>query len=90
VRATLDYQEEDSELSFHLPLGLPDFMIAKIAEKENCVIVTLDGDFYGYENALVIPRWWVERYNSWDIVTKVIKEVFKRKEYELCFYCIAS
>ena len=55
---------------------LPDQYILKIAKQRNCVIITKDHDFDGKPNTVYIPHHWFEKYNSWEIVTKIVKHVF--------------
>lgn len=58
---------------------LPDRYIAELAQRNGCVIVTKDHDFDGERNAVYVPQEWFEKYNSWEIVTKIVKLVFSSK-----------
>jgi hypothetical protein len=62
------------------PPGSPDWLVSRIAEATGCPIVTLDRDFEGDPRAVVIPHAWLERYNSWELVTKVVKTVYERRQ----------
>ena len=53
--------------------GIPDYMILQLALRTGCIVITRDRDFIGKPQSFVVPSWWFEKYNSWEIVTKIIK-----------------
>ena len=53
---------------------LPDRLITKLAERNRCVIITKDKGFAG-KLAVVVPQEWFIRYNTWEIVTKIVIRV---------------
>ena len=55
------------------PEGASDRELLEWASKLGCVVVSTDAYFSGKSNAVYVPHYWLQRYNSWDLVTKIIK-----------------
>lgn len=55
------------------PLEASDSQLLEYAISKNCIIVSTDKFFEDMPNSLYIPHKWLKRYNSWEIVTKIIK-----------------
>ena len=58
------------------PDDVDDYELLLYAERTGCVVVSTDRFFKGKPMAVYIPLEWTgrrSRYNSWDLVTKVVK-----------------
>lgn len=62
------------------PPDASDNEILEYAEKTGCIVVSADKFFEGKKMAVYIPPSWEKKYNTWEIVTKVIKEASKIKK----------
>jgi len=50
-----------------------DQEILDMAERTGCVVVSTDVYFMDKPMAVYVPHRWIRRYNSWDLVTKIVK-----------------
>ena len=55
------------------PPDTPDSELLEYARKNGCVVVSYDKFFMNKDRAIYIPPEWVRKYNSWELVSKIIK-----------------
>jgi len=64
------------------PETASDSELLEYAERTGCFVVSKDMYFQNRDRAVYVPHIWLHRYNSWEIVTKIVKEA-SRKYYML-------
>lgn len=63
-----------------LPNTSSDLELLEWARKLGCYVVSHDNRFKDVDQAIHVPIEWNERYNSWELVTRIIKTAaLKRK-----------
>ena len=55
------------------PEDAGDAELLEWAAKTGCIVVSMDRFFEGKPNAVFVRPEWEERYNSWDLTTKIVK-----------------
>jgi len=63
------------------PADADDSEILEYAVRTGCIVVSHDMFFLGKPNSVYVPHDWEKRYNSWDLVTKIVK-LASKKYYE--------
>ena len=54
------------------PEDAGDRELLDMAVETCCVVVSTDRYFMGEPLAVYVPHRWLERYNSWELVTKIV------------------
>jgi len=55
------------------PMDASDDELLEWALRTGCVVVSMDAFFRGKPCSVYVPPHWDRRYNSWDIVTRIVK-----------------